>query len=92
MTEPRDGDGCVIITAASGAGMIDIHDRRPLVLSPECAAHWLDPELDPSEAEEIATEHGLSAEEFAWHPVDRAVGNSKNQGAHLIERINDPVL
>lgn len=90
--EPKDDDGFVIITAASGAGMIDIHDRRPLVLSAECAAHWLDPELSPGEAEEIATEHGLAVEEFDWFPVGKAVGNVRNEGPHLIERINDPVL
>ena len=32
--EPDDGDGFVIITDASDAGMVDIHDRRPVVLSP----------------------------------------------------------
>ncbi|MCG6541906.1 SOS response-associated peptidase family protein [Pseudomonas sp. KSR10] len=92
MTEPRDGDGFVIITASSDVGMIDIHDRRPVVLSAECALHWMDPELSPDEAEEIALEHSLGVEEFDWYPVDRAVGNVRNEGAHLIERITDPVL
>ena len=90
--EAREGDGFVIITASSGAGMLDIHDRRPLVFSPECAAHWLDPDLSPSEAEELATEHGLCIEEFDWHPVSRAVGNVRNDGAQLIERISDPAI
>lgn len=31
--EPHEGDGFVIITAASDQGMVDIHDRRPLVLA-----------------------------------------------------------
>lgn len=92
MMEPRDGDGFVIITASSDVGMIDIHDRRPVVLSAECARHWLDPELSPSEAEEIALEHSMPVDAFDWHPVDKAVGNVRNEGAHLIERISDPVL
>ncbi|WP_312224355.1 SOS response-associated peptidase family protein [Stutzerimonas nitrititolerans] len=92
MLEPRDGDGFVIITASSGAGMLDIHDRRPLVLPPECAAHWMDPELDPREAEEIALEHGRGVEEFEWHPVNAAVGNVRNEGQQLIERISDPAV
>ncbi|KPW95483.1 hypothetical protein ALP58_00387 [Pseudomonas savastanoi] len=29
--QPHEGDGFVIITAASDQGMVDIHDRRPLV-------------------------------------------------------------
>lgn len=90
--EGREGDGFVIITADSDAGMIDIHDRRPVVLNAETAAHWLDPELDPGEAELIAREFGLLAEEFEWYPVSRAVGNVRNNGAELIERISDPVI
>lgn len=90
--EPRDDDGFVIITASSDVGMIDIHDRRPVVLSAECALHWLDPELSPAEAEEIALEHSLGVEAFDWYPVGRAVGNVRNEGPHLIERITDPVL
>ena len=90
--EPKDSDGMVIITSASDAGMVDIHDRRPVVLSLECALHWMDPELSPDEAEEIALEHSLGVEEFDWYPVDRAVGNVRNEGAHLIKRISDPVL
>ena len=92
MLEPRDGDGFVIITASSDVGMIDIHDRRPVVLSAECAAHWLDPELPPDEAEEIALEHSLGVEEFEWYPVDKAVGNARNEGAHLIARMSTPML
>uniref|UniRef100_UPI0032B25971 SOS response-associated peptidase family protein n=1 Tax=uncultured Stutzerimonas sp. TaxID=2901168 RepID=UPI0032B25971 len=92
MAESRDGDGFVIITAGSGAGLLDIHDRRPLVLSSGCAANWLDPELSPDEAEEIAREHCLAVDEFDWYPVPSAVGNVRNDGAHLIERISDPVL
>jgi putative SOS response-associated peptidase YedK len=92
MLEPRDGDGFVIITASSDAGMLDIHDRRPLALSPECAALWMDPELSPSEAEEIALNHGLGVDEFGWHPVGKEVGKVRNEGAHLINRISDPRL
>ena len=35
--EPRADDGFVIITADSAGGMLDIHDRRPVVLS---APNW----------------------------------------------------
>lgn len=90
--EGREGDGFVIITADSDEGMIDIHDRRPVVLNAETAAHWLDPELDTGEAELIAREFGLLAEEFEWYPVSRAVGNVRNKGPELIERISDPLL
>ncbi|TDL96982.1 hypothetical protein EBP26_00810 [Stutzerimonas stutzeri ATCC 17588 = LMG 11199] len=90
--KPREGDGFVIITSSSGAGMLDIHDRRPLVVSAASAARWLDPELSPNEAEDIALKDGLSVDEFDWYPVPAAVGNVRNDGPNLIERISDPVL
>lgn len=37
----------VIITAASHAGLADIHDRRPLALSPELARYQLSSALWP---------------------------------------------
>ena len=42
--EPDDRDGFVIITAASDQGMVDIHDRKPLVFTPEHAREWIDPD------------------------------------------------
>jgi putative SOS response-associated peptidase YedK len=51
--EPNEQDGFVIITAASDQGMVDIHDRQPLVLKPELARDWLHPETDPDIAETI---------------------------------------
>jgi putative SOS response-associated peptidase YedK len=34
---PQDGDGFVLVTDAAEAGMLDVHDRRPLVLSAQDA-------------------------------------------------------
>ncbi|NWB31165.1 SOS response-associated peptidase family protein [Pseudomonas gingeri] len=82
--EPHEGDGFVIITAASDEGMVDIHDRRPLVLAPEHAREWIDPDLSPARAEDIAKNLCLPVEAFEWYPVDTAVGNVRNQGAELI--------
>ncbi|WP_313339437.1 SOS response-associated peptidase family protein [Stutzerimonas nitrititolerans] len=92
MLEPRDNDGFVIITTASDTGMLDVHDRRPVVLSAQWAAHWLDPELTTATAEEIALEYALPVENFEWYPVPNDVGNVRNEGAYLIKRISDPVL
>lgn len=82
--EPHEGDGFVIITAASDRGMVDIHDRRPLVLAPEHAREWIDPELSPARAEDIANNLCLPVDAFEWYPVGTAVGNVRNQGAELI--------
>lgn len=85
-------EGFVIITAASNKGMVDIHDRRPLVLSSDAVAEWLSPETTPERAEEIAQDAALPEKAFAWHPVDKAVGSIKHQGAELVERIDHPLI
>lgn len=47
--KPDERDGFVIITAAADQGLIDIHDRKPLVLTPELAREWLAPPPHPNE-------------------------------------------
>lgn len=80
-------EGFVIVTAAAEKGLLDIHDRRPLVLTAQAATRWLSQDVSGEEAEDIARQDSVPAEAFAWHPVGRAVGNVKNQGAELIEPI-----
>jgi len=82
--EQHESDGFVIITAASESGMVDIHDRRPLVLSPDIANEWLDPELPATRATQIVKECCRPGEEFEWFPVSKAVGNVRNQGQELV--------
>ncbi|WCX39858.1 SOS response-associated peptidase [Pseudomonas aeruginosa] len=83
--EPGEQHGFVIITADSAGGMVDIHDRRPVVLSPDLAREWLDPATPPERAEQIALNQGEPSEAFTWYPVSRDVGNVRNQGPQLIE-------
>lgn len=75
----------MIVTAATDQGLVDIHDRRPLVLVPEVAREWMRQDIGGKEAGEIAADGSVSADHFIWHPVSRAVGNVKNQGPELIE-------
>ena len=42
--------GFVIVTEDSGGGMVDIHDRGPIVLKPEDARSWMDLETPVEEA------------------------------------------
>ncbi|HFZ8996698.1 TPA: SOS response-associated peptidase [Citrobacter freundii] len=80
-----EAEGFLIVTAAADKGLVDIHDRRPLVLSAQAANAWLREDISAKEAQEIAAEGAVPAEDFIWHPVTRAVGNVKNQGAELIQ-------
>lgn len=79
-----ESEGFLIVTAAADKGLIDIHDRRPLVLTPDAALAWISQDIGGKEAEEIAKDGAVPAGDFSWHPVTRSVGNIRNQGAELI--------
>lgn len=81
-------EGFVILTASSNQGMIDIHDRRPVVLTPEGARAWLDQGLGDDDAWNVIQDEAFSESTFTWHEVSKAVGSPRNQGAELIEAIS----
>lgn len=83
-------EGFVIVTAESNKGMVDIHDRRPLVLSPESVREWLREKTSPERAEQIAHEAALPESDFSWHKVTKDVGSIRNQGRELIEELAVP--
>ncbi|WP_409264762.1 SOS response-associated peptidase family protein [Pseudomonas sp. KCJK9000] len=87
--EGNERDGFVIITAAADQGLIDVHDRKPLVLTADLAREWLDPATVPARAAQIVASGCSPATDFRWFPVAKAVGNVKNQGADLIEPLDD---
>lgn len=80
-------EGFVIVTSASNKGMVDIHDRRPLVLEASSVREWLSEDTTPERAEQIAWKAALPESDFKWHPVTDKVGSPKNQGAELIEKV-----
>jgi len=63
---------------------------RPVVLSPEHAREWVDPETTPERAAQIATECCRPTEEFTWFEVSKDVGNVRNQGPNLISPVPGP--
>ena len=81
--------GYVIVPEDSERGMVDIHDRRPVVLEAPDALRWMDPETPVEEAAHIAQSRSLATEEFRWWPVSRDANLpdlSKNE-AKLLEPI-----
>lgn len=81
-------EGFLIVTAAADQGLVDIHDRRPLVLVPEAAREWMRQDIGGKEATEIAADGLVSADHFTWPPVSGSVGNVKNQGPERIEKFS----
>ena len=86
--EPDERDGFVIITAAADHGLIDIHDRKPLVLTPELAREWL-PATSPERAAAIVKDECRPSQDFRWFPISKAVGNVRNQGPALIKPVSE---
>lgn len=82
--EVREGDGFVIVTAAADAGMVDVHDRRPVVFNAEDAELWMDAAFPPDQAEQLARSMNLPEDAFEWYEVDTAVNRVGNDGPELI--------
>lgn len=81
-----EAEGFLIVTSAADKGLVDIHDRRPLVLSAVAAREWMRQDVGGKEAQEIAADGAVPTDKFIWHAVARDVGNGKNQGRKLIEQ------
>lgn len=88
--EPGGNTGFVIVTAAADGGLIDVHDRRPVVFAPEDAALWMDNSLPPEQAEQLARAMALPPDAFDWYRVGTDVNRVGNNGPHLIEPV-DPI-
>ena len=78
--------GFAIVTDAAAKGMVDIHDRRPLVLTAEHAREWMDPSTTVDQAKELLSV-ARSESAFEWYEVTRKVGNSRYQGEDASEPI-----
>ncbi|WP_375136131.1 SOS response-associated peptidase family protein [Nitrosospira sp. Nsp2] len=53
-----------MVTEVSGAGMVDIHNRRPVVLTPEDVWRWMNSETPVEEAARIARTRSIPTQEF----------------------------
>ncbi|QIH07179.1 MULTISPECIES: SOS response-associated peptidase family protein [unclassified Pseudomonas] len=88
LPDPDEGagerDGFVIITADAQGGMVDIHDRRPVVLAPDLAREWLDPATPKERAEQLALHQGEPADAFEWFRVSTEVGKVRSQSPSII--------
>ena len=71
-----------IVTTEAEPGLDRIHDRMPLVLSPDRWSRWLDPRLEDPEAVRALLAPSAPGR-FAAHPVSRRVGNVANDDPGL---------
>jgi putative SOS response-associated peptidase YedK len=74
---------CTILTTAANELMSPLHDRMPVMLSPEQYALWLDPGLhDAGPLQELLAPY--PAEQMVAYPVSRAVNKAGNEGPGLV--------
>ena len=82
-------DGFALVTRSADAGLLDVHDRRPIALTAEGALEWLSPATSSEDALLVTATQALGETEFAWHAVTRAMGNVKYQAADAVAPIGD---
>lgn len=79
---------CSIVTTAARGEMQDIHDRQPVMFTPENWDVWLDRESTPDDLFAAAAD---PAPALAWHEVGTAVGNIRVNVPELVEPVPGPV-
>jgi putative SOS response-associated peptidase YedK len=86
--QPEEGDPLLsysILTGPAEETLAGLHDRQPIILPSEVFADWLDGSRE--QAGEIL--HAAPLLLLAFHPVSRAVGNTRNNGPQLVESTSD---
>lgn len=73
-----------IVTTTPNALMVPIHNRMPVILSPENEDAWVNPGTSPEQALEVL-KRPLSAAAMAAYPVSRKVNNPGYDKADVLE-------
>ena len=68
-----------IVTTEANEYLSQLHHRMPVVVEPDNAARWLGGDMD------YLDNYGDVVTEFRAWPVDRRVGNARNESSDLIE-------
>lgn len=78
-----------ILTKAAAPEISHIHERNPVLLSPETLDQWVDSEYlgDDLLLEEVAGESDRVAAELEFYPVSNDVGKVSNNSAELIKPV-----
>ncbi|MCP4713482.1 MAG: SOS response-associated peptidase, partial [Deltaproteobacteria bacterium] len=74
---------CSIITIAASADVRPIHERMPVIVSPDAVDEWLQTEIkDPLRLERLLNEH--HEHDLLCNPVSTLVNNVKNDTPQCI--------
>jgi putative SOS response-associated peptidase YedK len=73
---------CTILTTAANQAIAELHDRMPIILSPEHEPAWLNTGTPSDELTEILK--GLSPVDTSLRPVSRAVNDARYDGPECL--------
>jgi len=76
---------CAIITTKANPLLATIHTRMPVILPPELYDFWLNEDSREPELKDILTP--FPATEMTSHAVSYEVNDVKNEGEHLLRRV-----
>lgn len=79
---------CAIATTSPAPALRNLHDRMPVLLTPDAAELWLDPETPPDVLRGLLIP--WPGEGLRYYAVDRRMGNSKHQDPGLLDPVPDP--
>ncbi len=79
-------ESCTICTTEANEMMSELHDRMPVILPRPIVDHWLDPTVNDVDELKPMLRQFPADEMQAW-PVGKVVGNVRNQGPELMERV-----
>jgi putative SOS response-associated peptidase YedK len=85
--DQKYGAGVALLTTESAGGMLDVHDRRPIVLNADDARIWMDLTRPKEEVQELVRNMALPPDAFTWYKVTREVNKAGNQSPAMVEPI-----
>ncbi len=74
-----------IVTVPADPAVAPIHNRMPAILKPDALTAWMDPSTETESAMDLLGRN--RGPDLVYHPVSRAVGNVRNKGAELIDKV-----
>lgn len=85
---PEDAElqSCAILTMAANDVMKPLHDRMPVILSPDTARRWCGSESDDRKAARATLAETENASLVYW-PVSTVVNNPRNDGPDLVNSV-----
>ncbi len=87
--QPLEVHSCTILTCAANEAIAQIHDRMPVILPSDSWDFWLDPDnTDVTATAELLVP--APSDLIHAHPVSTDVNNVRNNGPHLIDRLETP--